>query len=111
MATGANAAALVVSGEAEAFHVVFGGIQAGGVTIPDLGVFVVRGLLELDFRMGRPAWGPSELQALFELLAELTALDPRVSLSLEGGVRAEAAARFQHAWHRWRGSLSAHLTT
>src|SRR5262245_26156890 len=40
-----NAAALVVSGEAEAFHVVFGGIESRGMNIPDLGVFVFPGQL------------------------------------------------------------------
>jgi hypothetical protein len=101
-----NAAALVVSGEAEPFHVVFGGIQSGGVTIPDLGVFVFQDQLALDYRMG-PAWGPKQLGALFELLGELTAFDPHASLSLEEGVRPDVASRFQSAWQRW---VSRHVT-
>jgi hypothetical protein len=95
-----NAAAMVVSGEAEAFHVVFGGIQSGSVAIPDIGVFVFPDQLCLDYRMGT-AWGPHELEALFALLAELTALDPQASLSLEEGVLAEVADRFHQVWHRW----------
>jgi len=101
-----NAAALVVSGEAEAFHVVFGGIRSRNVVIPDLGVFVCPDQLALDYRMG-PAWGPGELEALFELLGELVALDPRASLSLEEGVLADVVARFQNAWRRW---VSEHAT-
>src|SRR5688572_8464470 len=48
-------AALVVSGEAEPFHVVFGGVQSNGVPIPDLGLFVFPSQLVLDYRMG-PEW-------------------------------------------------------
>jgi hypothetical protein len=95
-----NAAALVTSGEAEAFHVVLGGIQSRGVTIPDLGVFVFEDQLALDYRMGAP-WGPGELHALFELLADLTRLDPGASLSLEPGMFLDVVARFQNAWQRW----------
>jgi hypothetical protein len=95
-----NAAVLVVSGEAEAFHLVLGGIQLGGGAIPDIGVFVFPDQLCLDYRMGT-AWGPHELEAFFALLAELTALDPQASVSLEEGVLAEIADRFQQVWHRW----------
>jgi hypothetical protein len=95
-----NPAALVVAGEAESFHVVLGGIQSESVTIPDLGVFVFPDQLALDYRMG-PAWGAKELEALFGLLGQLVALDPRATLSLEEGVPADVVARFQSAWRRW----------
>jgi hypothetical protein len=95
-----NAAALVVSGEAEAFHVVLGGIQSRSVVIPDLGVFVLPDQLALDYRMGT-AWGPKELEALFALLGELASLDPDASLSLEEGVLPDVVYRFQSAWQRW----------
>lgn len=102
-----NAAALVVSGEAEAFHVVFGGIQFGSVDIPDLGVFVFPDQLSLDYRMG-PAWGPSQLEAFFELLGELASLDPDASLSLEEGVLPDVVARFESAWRRWSAEHATH---
>lgn len=95
-----NAAALVVSGEAAPFHVVFSGIQSGGVSVPDVGVFVFQDQLALDFRMG-PAWGPRELEAFFGVLGELASLDPNASLSLHEGVLPDEAARFQNAWRRW----------
>jgi hypothetical protein len=95
-----NAAALVVSGEAEAFHVVLGGIRSRSVAISDLGVFVFPNQLALDYRMG-PAWGPKELEALFGLLGELASLDPDASLSLEEGVLPDVVVRFQNAWRRW----------
>jgi hypothetical protein len=92
-----NAAALVVSGEAASFHVVLGGIQSQGVTIPDLGVFVFSDQLALDYRMG-PDWGARELRALFALLAELAALDPQASVSHWD---TDAADRFKASWRRW----------
>jgi len=101
-----NAAALVVAGEAEPFHVVLGGIQARNTTIPDLGVFVFPDQLALDFRMG-PAWGASELEALFQVLIELTALEANAMVSLEDNVVAEVAARFQNAWRRWASEHAA----
>src|SRR5262245_34025026 len=45
-----NAAALVASGEAEAFHVVLAGIQSRNAAIPDLGLFVFPDQLALDYR-------------------------------------------------------------
>jgi len=101
-----NAAALVVSGEAEAFHVVLGGIQSRSVAIPDLGVFVFTDQLAIDYRMG-PAWGPKELEGFFGLLGELTSLDPDATLSLEEGVLPDVVARFQSAWRRWSAEHAA----
>jgi hypothetical protein len=98
--TVSSAAARVVAGEAEAFHVVLGGIRWGNVVIPDLGVFVFQEQLVLDYRMG-PAWGPKELDAFFALLRELVSLEPGASLSLEEAVPARVATRFHDAWRRW----------
>lgn len=95
-----NAAELVVSGDAEPFHVVLGGLDVGGVELPDLGVFVTPDQIALDYRMG-PAWGPAQLGALFELLRELVRADPAARLTLEEGVRSEVRARFDAAWRRW----------
>lgn len=95
-----NAADPVVSAEAHPFHVVLGGIRARSTPIPDLGVFVFPRRLALDDRMGA-ARAAGEIEALFEILVELTALDPHASLSREEGVLPEVVARFQKAWHRW----------
>jgi hypothetical protein len=92
-----NAAALVASGDAASFHVVLGGIQSQGVTIPDLGVFVFPDQLALDYRMGS-SWGVTELGALFELLGELAALDPQASVTHWD---TDAAERWRAAWRRW----------
>jgi hypothetical protein len=101
-----DAAALVVSGSAEPFHVVLGGIESSGVVLPDLGVFVFSDALYLDYRMG-PAWSEAEVRALFELLAELMAFDSQSSLSLEEGVVPEVAERFVAVWTRWRAEHAA----
>jgi hypothetical protein len=101
-----NAAALVVTGEADPFHVVFGGIECNGVTIPDLGVFVFQDQLALDYRMGA-AWGPAELQAFFQLLCELIAFDPKATIALEESVLPEVVARFRNALRRYRGEHTA----
>ena len=95
-----NAAALVVSGDAEPFHLVFGGIAIDGSTIPDLGVFVFPDQLALSYRMG-PEWGPEQVKALFALLHELTKSDEGARLTLEDGVVPEWMDRFQGAWSQW----------
>ena len=101
-----NAAAFVVTGEAEPFHVVLGGIQTRSTTIPDLGVFVFPNQLAMDYRMG-PAWGASALEALFQVLVELVAFDPSATVSLEENVVTSVAARFQTAWGRWASEHAA----
>ncbi len=95
-----DAAALVVAREAEPFHVVFSGLGANGVAIPDLGAFVFQEQLALDYRMG-PEWNPATLQGLFHLLLELSAPDPGAKLSLEEGVLPEVASRFDRCWRRF----------
>lgn len=95
-----NPAALVVSGEAEPFHVVFGGVESNGVVIPDLGVFVFPSQLVLDYRMG-PEWSGARVNALFELLAQMLVLDRQATLSLEEYVLPEVQSRFKSAWQRW----------
>jgi hypothetical protein len=99
-----NAAALVVAGEAEPFYVVLGGIQAHNTIIPDLGVFVFVDGLNLDYRMG-PHWGPCELEALFQVLVELAALDSNATISLDENFHADEEARFQKAWRRWAAQV------
>ena len=95
-----NAAALVVSGEAEAFHVVLEDIRCGDVTLPDLGVFVFQDQLCIDFRMGEH-WGPAELAGFFGLLADLADLDPKAAFSLEDGVPEIVSERHIAAFERF----------
>jgi hypothetical protein len=70
-----DAAGLVASGEAEAFHHCVEGVVAGGVELPVLGIFVWPDIVELDYRMGRE-WGPTQVAGFFELLRDCCVLDP-----------------------------------
>ena len=76
-----NAAALVVTGEAEVFHTVLNGISYFGSVIPDLGVFVFQDAIALDYRMGHD-WNAANLTALFELLCQLQQIDQSAHISL-----------------------------
>lgn len=81
-----DAAALVVSGEAEPFHHCIEGMLVSGVELPVLGVFVWQDGIELDYRMGQD-WGPAEIAGFFELLRNCCALDPAAAIApaeLEG---------------------------
>ncbi|MFS2036554.1 hypothetical protein ACEN8I_21215 [Polaromonas sp. CT11-55] len=77
--SGPESASLVVSGAAEAFHVVLGDIAGSDRTIPDLGVFVFPDTLAFDYRMG-PDWGSPEIQSLLALLRQLCELGGAVSV-------------------------------
>ena len=95
-----NAAALVVSGEAEPFHLVLRGIEMSGVRLPDLGVWVFDDQVAIDYRMG-PEWRAAQLRAPFQLLIKLSRSDPRASVTLDPKTLAEVADRFQACWSRF----------
>jgi hypothetical protein len=94
-----NAAALVVSGDAEAFHLLLHDPHVGDVALPALGVFVFPDEVVLDYRMG-PEWGPTEVAALLALLCELRRLAPgsRVELDALDDVRDDFAALVAQSW-------------
>ncbi|RYD20684.1 MAG: hypothetical protein EOP88_14100 [Verrucomicrobiaceae bacterium] len=95
-----NAAALVVSGDAQPFHMIISGIRMCNVTLPDLGVFIFPDQLALDYRMGSH-WDGTKVEVLFRLVAELLAQDPGASLSLEVLPPDVEKARFHEAWNRF----------
>jgi hypothetical protein len=76
-----NAAHLVIIGEAEDFHLVVSGLTFGDAVIPDLGIFVFKNLIELDYRMGEE-WGIAEVDALFMLFSKIRELAPLVEIDL-----------------------------
>ena len=76
------------------------GIASRGVTLPNLGVFVTTEGQGLDYRPGAD-WGPATLEAFFDILAELAALDLNATMSLEEGVLPDVAERHQKAWRRF----------
>lgn len=63
----------VANGEADSFHLVFGGIEVAGAVLPDLGVFVDPGGLTLDYRMGAD-WGVQQVESFLHLLRRLQGL-------------------------------------
>jgi hypothetical protein len=72
----------LMAGDAEPFHVVFGGLRSpGGYVVPDLGVFCFTpSSLSLDYRMG-PEWDAAAVTGLFEILRALSGLSERTRLA------------------------------
>jgi hypothetical protein len=84
---GQNPAYALLAGEAEPFHVVFGGLKsADGASIPDLGVFVLANdFIALDYRMG-PQWDEPAILGLFEIMQDLKTLTKSVIISHTGNI-------------------------
>ena len=84
---GENPAELVLSGEAEPFHVVFGGMRSSsGAIIPDLGLFILGSTqISLDYRMGKD-WNRAAIEGLFELMLTLKCLAPNTKIQHVGNV-------------------------
>jgi hypothetical protein len=72
---GQNPAEIFLSGDAQSFHLVFGGIRSpSGKHIPDLGVFVMmENTISLDYRMGED-WNAEAVEGLFEIMALLKSI-------------------------------------
>jgi hypothetical protein len=101
-----NAATLVASGQAEAFHHCIAGVIAAGVELPILGVFVWRDIVELDYRMGTE-WRPPQVVGFFELLRDCCAIDAGAVVApaeFEGPPNPE---RFAQAWAHYNESEGA----
>jgi hypothetical protein len=95
-----NAAALVVSGEAEPFHWLLARTTRDGVTLPDIGVFVFPDQIALDYRRGKE-WGPSEVRRFCQLLLDLSRLDDRSSVRLPDVALPEEVERFEACSQRF----------
>jgi hypothetical protein len=101
-----NAAALVVSGEAQPFHFVLRDIEMSGVRLPDLGVWIFDDQIAINYRMGEE-WGSTTLRALLGLLLAISHLDPKSSVTLDPKALPDVAERFRTCWSRFlaeRGS-------
>ncbi len=100
-----NAAALVASGQAEAFRMLVAGIVANGVPLPPVGVFVWPDTIELDYRMGSD-WGPDQVAGFFELLRDCCRLASGavvVPAECEGPPYPD---RFLWAWSSYAGGTA-----
>jgi CheY-like chemotaxis protein len=100
---GDNPAAHILTGESDAFHVVFTGLRsAEGVPIPDLGVFVLDAdYLSLDYRMGSQ-WSEAAIGGLLDLMAEVAALSPHTIVSHERNLRDPHGEVLMSAFNQWR---------
>lgn len=99
---GQNPAIEYLRGEAEPFHVVFGGLRSSsGNPIPDLGVFILApGFVGLDYRMG-PEWNEAAVIGLFELLRDLSGLAENVQITNENFLYDPDGEILNAAYNRW----------
>lgn len=102
---GENPAELVLSGEAEPFHVVFGGLVSNtGHKIPDLGFFVLgKDFVALDYRMG-PEWSLSAIEGLLSLMEEIASLAPNTSVAHESNMFDPDGQVLIQAFSEWRAA-------
>ena len=70
----------VARGRADSFHCCYGGIAVDGVEIPVLGIFVYRGGIAIDYRMGSE-WNSANVGAFFAMLAHLLTLAPESQIT------------------------------
>jgi hypothetical protein len=103
---GENPALDFLSGDAEAFHVVFGGLQSSTkAPIPDLGIFVLGAdFIALDYRMG-PEWNEPAILGLFEIMKDLKALSDVVRISHSDNINDSGENILLTEFERW---LNAH---
>jgi hypothetical protein len=82
---GQNPAEILLTGDAEPFHIVFGGIiSPSGKNVPDLGVFVLsETVISLDYRMGE-CWNEESVEGLFELLISMKSLSHNTKIKHVG---------------------------
>ena len=95
-----NPARLVAAQEADPFHWLTQGLSFGGVTVPDLGVFVWPDEVTLDYRKG-PEWSEPQVLALFELLRQLVSLIPGSSVHLGKHVLPGLDRLFVETWSEY----------
>ena len=96
-----NAARLVATGEAEAFHICVSGVTAAGVTLPMLGIFVWQDTIELDYRMGAD-WGPAQVVGFFELLWDCCDCDSKATVVPADCEGPPFPDRFMDAWNYFK---------
>jgi hypothetical protein len=105
---GDNPAQLVFGGEADPFHVVFGGLTSNaGVPIPDLGVFVLGvDFVALDYRMGEH-WTDAAIYGLLQLMSDLASLANGTLVSHEGNPHDSDGQILVGALNEWRSANNA----
>lgn len=96
-----NPATHVVFGEAEPFHLCFGGIKSpSGQSIPELGLFVFVDSLSLDYRMG-PQWSLQAIQGLFELISCMSQGYVNMKVNHKNNINDYDGVIFQSYWNAY----------
>jgi hypothetical protein len=99
-----NPAILVVSGEAESFHLCFGEIESpSGKRIPELGLYVSTDSLSFDYRMGAQ-WNEEAIQGLFELISCMSRNYESMEISHEKNINDNDGAIFKSHWASYRNA-------
>jgi hypothetical protein len=98
----------ILAGDAEPFHVVFGGLRSSaGAPVPDLGVFVFTpGEIALDYRMG-PEWNDPAILGLFEIMRDLARLATPVRITHTSNIFDPDGDILLGAYRTWLASQSA----
>ena len=99
---GQNPAEIFLSGEAQSFHLVFGGIKSPtGKRIPDLGVFVLmETMVSLDYRMGED-WGTEAVEGLFEVMSLLKSISSTTTIKHLGNYFDYEETILMSAFNNW----------
>lgn len=100
---GDNPAEQILSGDCDAFHVVFTGLRsAQGTPIPDLGVFILDSdYLSLDYGMGWQ-WSEAAIAGLLDLMQEIASLSDNTIVSHEHNLRDLHGEILLSAFNKWR---------
>ena len=102
-----HAAELVIRGRADSFRHCLHAIEADGVELPPLGIFVFEDEIELDYDPN-DSWGWNEIAGLLQLLLEIADIAPSARISLDDEVAPQDTERFDIVW---RSFLQARRST
>lgn len=99
-------AGALLQGDAEPFHVVFGGLRSPrGHVVPDLGVHCFDpSFMTLDYRMG-PEWSASAVIGLFEILHGASALSGHVVITHRNNIFDDHDALLD-AYRHWSKAMT-----
>jgi hypothetical protein len=97
-----NPAEIFLSGDAQSFHLVFGGISSpSGKCIPDLGVFVLtETIISLDYRMGED-WNTEAVKGLFEIMLLLKSISSTTTIKHIGNYFDYEEIILMSAFNNW----------
>lgn len=103
---GDDPVAELIAGNAESFHVVFGGVVSpSGYRVPPLGVFVFLNELAIDYRMGKD-WDIDSIGGFFEILDRVAVITGVCRFDHKENDN-DADNRLLEIWTQWRASHAA----